>query len=110
MHNSLEQRWLTPRLRAMQIDEKGRGFHAFRHSLVTEGMHRIDVAGSPRRYEASRTSRRREHEACRHEGEWVVRLQAVELAANQIGESKGQQTANGKSVASEKDNLAHDHP
>lgn len=43
-------------------------------SLVTESMHGIDAAGSPRRYEASRTSRRREHQACRHEGEWVVRL------------------------------------
>jgi hypothetical protein len=72
-------------------------------------MHGIDAAGSPRRYEASRTSRRSEHEACRREGEWGVRLQTVELAANQIGESKGQQAANGKSRASEKGNLVHDH-
>jgi hypothetical protein len=43
-------------------------------SLVTESMHKIDAAGSPRRYEASRTSRRSEHEACQYEGEWVVRL------------------------------------
>jgi len=30
LHNNLEQRWLTPRRRAMGIDEKGMGFHAFR--------------------------------------------------------------------------------
>ena len=30
LYNGLQQRWLTPRLQAMQIDEKGMGFHAFR--------------------------------------------------------------------------------
>lgn len=30
LHNNLEQRWLTPRLVTMGIDEKGMGFHAFR--------------------------------------------------------------------------------
>jgi len=28
LYNGLQQRWLTPRLQAMQIDEKGMGFHA----------------------------------------------------------------------------------
>jgi len=35
LHNSLEQRWLTPRLEAMGIDEKGMGFHAFRRFRKT---------------------------------------------------------------------------
>jgi len=35
LHNNLEQRWLTPRLRAMGIDEKGMGFHAFRRFRKT---------------------------------------------------------------------------
>ena len=35
LHNNLEQRWLTPRLQAMGIDEKGMGFHAFRRSRKT---------------------------------------------------------------------------
>lgn len=35
LHNSLEQRWLTPRLRAMKLDEKGMGFHAFRRFRKT---------------------------------------------------------------------------
>ena len=35
LHNSLEQRWLTPRLQAMKIDEKGMGFHAFRRFRKT---------------------------------------------------------------------------
>ena len=35
LHNNLEQRWLTPRLQAMQIDEKGMGFHAFRRFRKT---------------------------------------------------------------------------
>ncbi len=35
LHNNLEQRWLTPRLQAMNIDEKGMGFHAFRRFRKT---------------------------------------------------------------------------
>jgi integrase len=35
LHNSLEQRWLTPRLEEMGIDEKGMGFHAFRRFRKT---------------------------------------------------------------------------
>jgi integrase len=35
LHNNLEQRWLTPRLQAMRIDEKGMGFHAFRRFRKT---------------------------------------------------------------------------
>jgi integrase len=35
LHNSLEQRWLTPRLKAMGLDEKGMGFHAFRRFRKT---------------------------------------------------------------------------
>jgi integrase len=35
LHNNLEQRWLTPRLKAMGIDEKGMGFHAFRRFRKT---------------------------------------------------------------------------
>jgi integrase len=35
LHNNLEQRWLTPRLQAMQVDEKGMGFHAFRRFRKT---------------------------------------------------------------------------
>jgi integrase len=35
LHNNLEQRWLTPRLQAMGIDEKGMGFHAFRRFRKT---------------------------------------------------------------------------
>jgi len=35
LHNSLEQRWLTPRLEAMGIDERGMGFHAFRRFRKT---------------------------------------------------------------------------
>jgi integrase len=35
LHNSLGQRWLTPRLQAMGIDEKGMGFHAFRRFRKT---------------------------------------------------------------------------
>jgi hypothetical protein len=35
LHNNLEQRWLTPRLKAMKIDEKGMGFHAFRRFRKT---------------------------------------------------------------------------
>lgn len=35
LYNGLQQRWLTPRLRAMQIDEKGMGFHAFRRFRKT---------------------------------------------------------------------------
>src|SRR5213078_3530698 len=35
LHNNLEQRWLTPRVQAMQIDEKGMGFHAFRRFRKT---------------------------------------------------------------------------
>lgn len=35
MHNGLERRWLTPRLQAMQLDEKGMGFHAFRRFRKT---------------------------------------------------------------------------
>jgi integrase len=35
LHNNLEQRWLTPRLEAMGIDEKGMGFHAFRRFRKT---------------------------------------------------------------------------
>jgi len=35
LHNGLHQRWLTPRLEAMQIDEKGMGFHAFRRFRKT---------------------------------------------------------------------------
>ena len=35
LHNNLEQRWLTPRLIAMGVDEKGMGFHAFRRFRKT---------------------------------------------------------------------------
>jgi integrase len=35
LHNNLEQRWLTPRLKTMGIDEKGMGFHAFRRFRKT---------------------------------------------------------------------------
>lgn len=35
LHHSLEQRWLTPRLVAMGVDEKGMGFHAFRRFRKT---------------------------------------------------------------------------
>jgi integrase len=35
LHNNLEQRWLTPRLIAMGIDQKGMGFHAFRRFRKT---------------------------------------------------------------------------
>jgi len=35
LYNGLQQRWLTPRLQAMQIDEKGMGFHAFRRFRKT---------------------------------------------------------------------------
>jgi integrase len=35
LHNNLEQRWLTPRLEAMGIDERGMGFHAFRRFRKT---------------------------------------------------------------------------
>jgi integrase len=35
LHNNLEQRWLTPRLKTMQMDEKGMGFHAFRRFRKT---------------------------------------------------------------------------
>jgi integrase len=35
LHNNLEQRWLTPHLKAMKIDEKGMGFHAFRRFRKT---------------------------------------------------------------------------
>jgi len=35
LHNNLEQRWLTPRLQTMRIDEKGMGFHAFRRFRKT---------------------------------------------------------------------------
>ena len=34
-HNNLEQRWLTPRLQAVGIDEKGMGFHTFRRFRKT---------------------------------------------------------------------------
>src|SRR5689334_22465072 len=77
---------------------------------MTERMHGVDTAGSPRRYEASRTRGGSEHEAGHGEREWVVRLQTVELAANQVDDSKGQQPANGKPRPSEIDNLAHDDP
>jgi integrase len=35
LHNNLEQRWLTPRLEAMGIDESRMGFHAFRRFRKT---------------------------------------------------------------------------
>src|ERR1017187_8259770 len=35
LNNNLEQRWLTPRLEGMGIDEKGMGFHAFRRFRKT---------------------------------------------------------------------------
>lgn len=35
LHNNLEQRWLTPHLKAMKLDEKGMGFHAFRRFRKT---------------------------------------------------------------------------
>jgi integrase len=35
LHHSLEQRWLTPRLETMGVDEKGMGFHAFRRFRKT---------------------------------------------------------------------------
>ena len=35
LHNVLHERWLTPRLEAMKIDEKGMGFHAFRRFRKT---------------------------------------------------------------------------
>jgi integrase len=35
LHNNLEQLWLTPRLEAMGIDERGMGFHAFRRFRKT---------------------------------------------------------------------------
>ena len=58
-------------------------------SFVAENIHGIHAAASPRWDEAGRTSCRREHQGCRCEGEWVVRLQTVELAANQAAERKG---------------------
>ena len=30
LHNNIEERWLTERLKAMQLDEPGMGWHAFR--------------------------------------------------------------------------------
>ena len=35
LHNALEERWLSPRLIAMGLDEKGMGFHAFRRFRKT---------------------------------------------------------------------------
>jgi integrase len=35
LHNALEERWLTPRLQSMGLDEKGMGFHAFRRFRKT---------------------------------------------------------------------------
>jgi integrase len=35
LHNNLEQRWLTPHLQTLGIDEKGMGFHAFRRFRKT---------------------------------------------------------------------------
>jgi integrase len=47
LHNNLEQRWLTPRLQAMGIDEKGMGFHAFvgseRHGSEEKGVRRTST-------------------------------------------------------------------
>jgi len=35
LHNAIEARWLTPRLKTMGLDEKGMGFHAFRRFRKT---------------------------------------------------------------------------
>jgi integrase len=35
LHNNLESRWLTPRLEAMGVEEKGMGWHAFRRFRKT---------------------------------------------------------------------------
>ena len=35
LHNNLEQRWLTPRLKAMRVDEPGSGWHSFRRFRKT---------------------------------------------------------------------------
>ena len=35
LHHNLEEDWLTPRLQAMKLDEKGMGFHAFRRFRKT---------------------------------------------------------------------------
>jgi hypothetical protein len=35
LHNNLESRWLTERLRAMGLDEPGMGWHAFRRFRKT---------------------------------------------------------------------------
>ncbi len=35
LHNSLKQRWLTPRLKAMGVDEPGSGWHSFRRFRKT---------------------------------------------------------------------------
>jgi integrase len=35
LHNGIESRWLTPRLKAMGLDEPGMGFHAFRRFRKT---------------------------------------------------------------------------
>src|SRR6202030_1517932 len=47
---------------------------------------------------------------CGHKGEWIMRLQTIELGANQTAERKRQQRSNGKPGATENDNLLHDHP
>jgi integrase len=35
LHNNLEERWLTPRLKAMGVDEPGMGWHGFRRFRKT---------------------------------------------------------------------------
>ena len=39
-----------------------------------------------------------------------MRLQTIELGANQTAERKRQQRSNGKPGAAKKNNLSHDHP
>lgn len=72
--------------------------------------HWVDAARSPRRDESRHSGRCGKHQACGQKGEWIMRLQTIELCANQTAEQKRQQRSNGKPGAARKNNLSHDHP
>ena len=77
---------------------------------MTKGMHGIHAARSPRRDETRHTGCYGKHQGGGHKGEWIMRLQTIELAANQTAERKGQQRSKGEPSAAKKNNLSHDHP
>jgi integrase len=92
LHNNLESRWLTTRLVAMGLDEKGMGFHTFRRFRKTwlrgkrcqEDINNFWMGHKPRRSELYSAWTRNSNRDSKRRKQWALaskyRLMVLQVA------------------------------